>query len=231
MCVARTWSIAAAILALAIPAAFAAELTGLETGDFGYDFDRSEFDFKNDIAEFFGHVRVRQGPNSIQAEEAVARAFRSENKQWEFKDSVLVRTADAQLQANTATAAFENNVLVEARVEGAPAHFERLGGGSDRLARGRAKVIEYDVSSDTVTLTGDVWFGYGQDEFEGETVIYSLRDERVRVNSGDSGRVRGIIRPRAGEQAKGALPLLSPKDDRKQNDELRRDDSADEGEA
>jgi lipopolysaccharide export system protein LptA len=87
------------------------------------------------------------------------------------------------------------------------------------------------VSSDTVTLTGDVWFGYGQDEFEGETVIYSLRDERVRVNSGDSGRVRGIIRPRAREQVKGALPFLPPGDDREQNDELRRDDSADEGEA
>ncbi len=180
----------------------AAEAPAFDTQQqFGYDFERSEVDFKNDTAHFYGGVRVTQGPNSIQAEEAVARAFRSENKQWEFQQSVLVRTADARLSAASATAAFSDNVLVATRVEGAPAEFERLGGSSDQMARGRARVIEYDVATDTVTLTGDVWFGYGKDEVEAETVIYSLRDERVRFNSGDSGRVRGIIRPRANEQA------------------------------
>lgn len=228
MCAGKGWSVAVAVLA-ALSHAHGAEIAGLETGgDFGYDFDRSEFDFKNDVAEFFGHVRVTQGENSIQSEEAIARAFRSENKQWEFKDSVLVRTADAQLQANTATAAFENNVLVEARVEGSPAHFERVGTDAERAARGRAKVIEYDVSSDTVTLTGDVWFGYGQDEFEGEEVIYSLRDERVRVNSGESGRVRGIIRPRVTDRANEAPPAASPRTD---TGEARREDRTDEGDA
>jgi len=180
----------------------AAERPVLDAENFGYDFERSEVDFKNDTAHFFGHVRVTQGPNSIQAEEATARAFRSENKQWEFRDSVLLRTEDARLSAETATAAFDADVLVAARVEGTPAEFERLGESPEQLARGRARVIEYDLVADTVTLTGDVWFGYGKDEFTGETVIYSLRDEFVRLNSGESGRVRGIIRPRTGEKEK-----------------------------
>ena len=184
----------------------AAERPVLDTENFGYDFERSEVDFKNDTAHFFGHVRVTQGPNSIQAEEATARAFRSENKQWEFRDSVLLRTEDARLSAETATAAFDADVLVAARVEGAPAEFERLGESPEQLARGRARVIEYDLVADTVTLTGDVWFGYGKDEFTGETVIYSLRDELVRLNSGESGRVRGVIRPRTDEKEKELDP-------------------------
>lgn len=181
-------------------AALAAEQPALATQDFSYDFERSEVDFKNDIAQFHGHVRVTQGANSIEAQEAVARAFRSENKQWEFRDTVLVKTAEAELTAESATAAFENNVLVEARVEGSPAQFERRGSASERLARGHARSIEYDVTDDTVTLSGDVWFGYGSDEFRGDTVIYNLRDERVRVDAGDAGRVRGIIRPRSSEE-------------------------------
>lgn len=203
----------------------AAELPAFDTQHFGYDFERSEVDFKNDTAHFYGHVRVTQGPNSIQAEEAVARAFRSENKQWEFHDSVLVRTADARLSAQSATAAFDDNVLVATRVEGAPAEFERLGGSSDQAIRGRARVIEYDVIEDTVTLTGDVWFGYGKDETEAETVIYSLRDERVRFNSGDSGRVRGIIRPRISEKA-SELDPRTPQAPRTESDS-----SDNEGEA
>lgn len=230
MCAARTWTICLSLLALGSSSAYPAEVPGLDSGDFGYDFERSEFDFKNDIAEFYGRVRVTQGPNSIQAEEAIARAFRSENKQWEFKDSVRVRTADAQLQASTATAAFENNVLVGARVQGSPAEFERIGGDSDRLARGRANVIEYDVSSEVVTLSGDVWFGYGQDEFRGDTVIYSLREERVRVNSGDSGRVRGIIRPRVDGQS-DTSPSDAPSGDRAQSGGSLRERSTDEGDA
>lgn len=184
-------------LAAAALSVRAAEVPGFDSQQqFSYDFERSEVDFKNDTAHFYGGVRVMQGPNSIQSEEAVARAFRSDNKQWEFQESVLVRTTDARLSADSATAAFNDNVLVAVRVEGAPAEFERLGGTSEQL-RGRARVIEYDVVADTVTLTGNVWFGYGNgDETEAETVIYSLRDETVRARPGDSGRVRGIIRPR-----------------------------------
>jgi lipopolysaccharide transport protein LptA len=191
----------ALVIAVAVSAR-AAEIAGFDTEQqFGYDFERSEVDFKNDTAHFYGHVRVMQGPNSIQAGQAVARAFRSENKQWEFQESVLVRTADARLSADSATAAFSDNVLVATRVEGAPAEFERIGASSDQLVRGRARVIEYNVAADTVTLTGNVWFGYGKDEVEAEKVIYSLRDERVRFDSGEAGRVRGVIRPRANGEA------------------------------
>jgi lipopolysaccharide transport protein LptA len=193
------------LLVAAAPCPFAAESSILDTQELSYGFERSEFDFKNDIAQFHGRVRVTQGPNSIQADEAIARAFRSDNKQWEFKDAVTVRTAEAQLTAQSAVAAFERNVLVQARVEGAPAQFERINGPSERLARGRARVIEYDVATDTVTLSGDVWFGYGADEFRGETVVYSLRDERVRVSGGDAGSVQGILRPRLDEKTEEAL--------------------------
>jgi lipopolysaccharide transport protein LptA len=188
------------------PVSFAAQV---ETQDesFRWTADVLDSNFRSDTLELLGNVRVEQGPMSIEAEQATANAFRSENSRWQFQNDVKVRTADADLASETASAAFQSNQLVQARVEGSPAQFEQRG-GTERTVRGRARVIEYDVTGNTVTLKGDVWFSYGKDEFRGDTVIYNIRDERVRVNpDGESpGRVEGIIRPRARADASSSTP-------------------------
>lgn len=177
--------------------------------EFRYSFDHSEVDYRNDTARLSGNVRVDQGSNSIEAEQATVNAFRSDNSRWHFEGAVRVRTADAALQSQSASAVFENEQLVRARVEGSPAEFERLGGPDDLFARGRARVIEYDVTSDVVTLNGDVWFGYGEDVFETDTVVYYIRDERVSAGGSADGRVRGVIRPRQTETSE-AKPQTAP---------------------
>ena len=72
--------------------------------------------------------------------------------------------------------------------------------------RGRAGVIEYDITAGIVKLTDNVWFSNGKDEFRGDVVIYNVRDERVQINPGGQGRVRGIIRPRQGTAATAPAP-------------------------
>jgi len=37
-------------------------------------------------------------------------------------------------------------------------------------------------------------------------VIYNVRDERVQINPGGQGRVRGVIRPRQGTAATAPTP-------------------------
>jgi lipopolysaccharide transport protein LptA len=165
---------------------------------FRWSADVLDSSFRSDTLELLGNVRVTQGAMSIEAQQATADAFRSENSRWRFQNSVRVRTAEAELVSESAAASFRNNQLIEARVAGSPAQFEQRANAPERTVRGRARNITYDLAADVVTLTGDVWFSYGADEFRGDTVIYSMRDERVRVNpDGDSsGRVKGIIRPR-----------------------------------
>lgn len=203
-------------LFLVVNIAALAATTQLISGeeDFRYSFDTSEVDFRSDTAELTGNVRVIQGMNSIDAEEATVKSFRSENSQWFFRDGVRVRTAEAELNSQTAQATFKDEELTDARAEGAPAQFESIGTAADAtLARGRARLIEYDLRNETVRLSGDVWFGYGKDEFRGETIIYYLRDERVVVNPpGEApGRVRGIIRPKSKpKQSAAPAPLPDP---------------------
>jgi lipopolysaccharide transport protein LptA len=176
--------------------AHAAEV--VRTGEaFSWSADVLNSDFRSDVLDLSGNVRVTQGPMSIEAGAATARDFRTENSRWLFQKSVHIVTSEAELQSSTASAAIVGGQIAQARVEGSPAQFEQRGGRADRQVRGRAGVIEYDFVAGVVKLTDQVWFSNGKDEFRGDVVIYNVRDERVQINPGgqSSGRVHGIIRP------------------------------------
>jgi lipopolysaccharide transport protein LptA len=191
---------AGALLALLMAqAAAGAQAPSLDAG-FNWIADVLTSDFRSDTLDLSGNVRVTQGTMSIEAGAAKAHGFRSDTSRWTFEDSVHIRSDEADLQSNLATAAVVNGQIADARVEGTPARFEQRGGASDRQVRGRAGVIEYDFGAGIVKLTNQVWFSNGKDEFRGDVVIYNVRDERVQINPGGSAnRVRGIIRPNPGK--------------------------------
>jgi lipopolysaccharide transport protein LptA len=193
------------LLAALGTSASAAEL--VRPGDtFNWDADVVTSDFRTDTLEFSGNVIVTQGPMSIQAGAAKANDVRSENSRWSFQNSVQIVTSEAELKSDSASAAIVGGQLARARAEGSPAQFAQRGGRDDSQVRGRAGVIEYDFIAGVVKLTDNVWFSNGKDEFRGDVVIYNVRDERVQINPGGQGRVRGIIRPRQGTQATSPAP-------------------------
>jgi lipopolysaccharide transport protein LptA len=198
-------SIAALCLLFAGSIAFAAELG---RGTFDYSADELKSDLRSDTMELLGNVKLAQDAMSIEASQARASAFRSENSRWSFERAVRLRTADADLKADSARAAFVSGQISTARVEGSPAEFQQRGGQPDRQVRGRANAIDYDFGQGIVTLNGNVWFSYGKDEFCGDRVIYSIRDERVTVNpnGASSGRVKGTIRPKQGSDNRQQAP-------------------------
>lgn len=166
--------------------------------DAGYTWsaDVLSSDFRSDTLELRGNVRVMQGPSSIEAQTAKGRNVRAESSRWTFEKGVRIRTTEADLFSDLATAGVINGQFADARIEGAPARFEQIGGTANRQVRGRAGVIEYDFNTGVVKLSNQVWFSNGKDEFRGDVVIYNVRDERVQINpGGSSNRVRGIIRP------------------------------------
>jgi lipopolysaccharide transport protein LptA len=173
---------------------------------FTWDADVVTSDFRTDTLEISGNVIVTQGLTSIQAGAAKANDVRSENSRWSFQQSVHIVTAEAKLQSESASAAIVGGQLARARAEGAPAQFEQRGAREDGQVQGRAGVIEYDFVAGIVKLTDNVWFSNGKDEFRGEVVIYNVRDERLQINPGGQGRVRGIIRPRQGTAATAPVP-------------------------
>ena len=201
----RTRTLSALLLATLGATASAADL--VRPGEeFNWDAKVVTSDFRTDTLEISGDVRVTQGPMSIEAGAAKAKDVRSQNSRWTFENSVHIVTSEAELQSDSASAAVVGGQLARARAQGSPAQFAQRGGRSDGQVRGRAGVIEYDFAAGVVTLTDNVWFSNGKDEFRGDVVIYNVRDERVQINPGGQGRVRGIIRPRQGTAATAPAP-------------------------
>jgi lipopolysaccharide transport protein LptA len=207
----RARAAGALLLSALAMSALAAEL--VRPGEaFNWDAEVVTSDFRTDTLEISGNVRVTQGPMSIEAGAAKASDVRSENSRWTFQNSVHIVTSEAELQSDSASAAVVGGQLARARAQGSPAQFEQRSGRADREIRGRADVIEYDFAAGIVTLTDNVWFSNGKDEFRGNVVIYNVRDERVQINPGgqSSGRVRGIIRPQQRSETVAPAPPATP---------------------
>ena len=194
----------AALMAMVLLASQLADAAKPPSLDAGYTMtaDVVTSDFRSNTLELSGNVRLAQGPASIEAQTAKGRGEKAENSRWSFEKGVRIRTPEADLFSDLATAAIVNGQFADARIEGAPARFEQVAGTANRQVRGRAGVIEYDFNTGVVKLSNQVWFSNGKDEFRGDVVIYNIRDERVQATGGSSNRVRGIIRPGNGAKPK-----------------------------
>ncbi|HEY4369924.1 MAG TPA: LptA/OstA family protein [Steroidobacteraceae bacterium] len=188
------------LLFLSAPLALAAAAAPNEP-PFDWAADVLNSNFRTDVHELSGNVRVAQGPMSIESEQATAVALQTDHSKWTFERSVHIKTAEADLKSSAASAAFVNGEISEARATGSPAYFEQRGGPVDKQVKGRAGIIEYDFDKGIVRLSDDVWFSYGGNEFRTNKVIYNLREERVVANPDgqNAGRVNITVRPKNGE--------------------------------
>jgi len=157
----------------------------------------SDFDYRNNTL-VFRRVKISQGGMQVEADEAHATGLEFVNSQWTLRGNVRITVPDGKLASDTATVSFHDNLISRAEIRGAPASFEQRLKEDQRLARGRAESIEYDVRKGTVQLVGDAWLSDGQNEIRGRRLIYDIAQQRVAANPGDTepGGVKITINPK-----------------------------------
>jgi lipopolysaccharide transport protein LptA len=165
----------------------------------------SEFDYKNNVLVFHS-VQITQGDIRVRSETARATGLDFARSRWQFDGKVRIDVTDGFLTSDAATVTFADNRIARAEITGRPSKFEQR--RQDKLARGRAERIDYDFSAATVKLSGDAWLSDGRNEITGQTLLYSMQDQRVIARPGDQGdgRVRIIITP----ETQGAKPAPKP---------------------
>ena len=159
----------------------------------------SDFDYRNNTL-LFRRVRISQGTMQVEADEARANGLNFENSEWNLSGSVRIQVPDGRLNSGQADVTFRNNEISRAVIRGQPASFEQRLRDEQRLARGRASSIEYDVQAGTVRLSGDAWLTDGQNEIRGDTLVYDIGQQRIVGNptGRDPGGVRITIKPGSG---------------------------------
>ena len=154
----------------------------------------SDLDYKN--SKFAFHtVKVTQGGFSIEADEATANGMDAKDSQWLFLGNVHILSPDGAISCDEAHIAFAANAVSTAEITGNPASFEQR---RDKLvARGHAKHILYDFGAGTVRLTEGATLTDGDREISGRTLIYDMRQQKLRANSDEQdGPVVFTINPK-----------------------------------
>ncbi|MCS6948406.1 MAG: lipopolysaccharide transport periplasmic protein LptA [Steroidobacteraceae bacterium] len=147
----------------------------------------------------FRDVTIAQGDTRVTADEARASGTDFENALWVFTGRVRMSVQGGALRADRARVQFRDNVIVSARVDGAPAEFEQRQRNRSEIARGRATTMQYDAASGTIRLSESAWLSDGRNDISGNELIYNLKDQKVEAQSkpGADQRVRITIRPAA----------------------------------
>jgi lipopolysaccharide transport protein LptA len=160
------------------------------------DAQSSDLDYRNNII-VFRKVKITQGKMSVEADQAQANGVNFDNSRWSFRGKVRISVDQGLLTSDEAEITFSNKVLTRAVITGTPAEFEQPREKTGQIARGRANLIIYDVQQGTVNLSKDAWLTDGQNEIRGESLKYSVRDQRVVAEAAEQGshRVRITITP------------------------------------
>ncbi len=117
-----------------------------------------DLDYQTRVMHLHNNVKISQGEMSVAADEAMATTpgEKSKNSHWVFTGNVHVRAeSQGDLHADRATVEIIDGVLASAFVTGSPAQFQQTRASADRLVKGHAATINYDVAAATVRLAGD----------------------------------------------------------------------------
>ena len=175
------------------------------------DAQSTEVDLRTNSA-VFSKVRISQGNMAITADQGHASqttALDFDNNLWVFRGNVKITMDQGLLTSDEAQITFVNKVLTRAVANGKPAEFEQIVAKTGKLAKGRADLIDYDVSNGVVRLSKDAYLSDGQNEIRGESLKYNVRAQSVAAEAADQGsqRVHIIITP---PPPKSAVPKSVP---------------------
>lgn len=157
-----------------------------------------DVDLRNNIV-VLRKVKISQGKLSVEADQAQATGVNFDNGRWLFRGKVRITVEQGFLTSDDAQITFVNKLLSKAVVNGDPAEFQQRREKTGQLARGRAESIIYDVKLGTVMFTRNAWLSDGQTEIRGESLKYSVAEQKLVADSPDQGsqRVRITITPPA----------------------------------
>jgi lipopolysaccharide transport protein LptA len=141
----------------------------------------SQVDYKSNTV-VFTQIVISQGATRVQADYAHATGLDFANSRWNFDGNVHIDAPEqGSLRSDSAVVEFRDNHIARATITGKPAQFEQKRTGSDKVARGHADEIVYDVLAGTVRLTSDAWLSNGQNEITGPLLVYNMREQRVEA--------------------------------------------------
>ncbi len=116
-----------------------------------------------------------------------------------YSGAVILQQGSLSIEADKITIRSNTDGINEVMAYGAPAHFSQQPATDKPMTHAYGESIEYLLSSEKITLTGQAKLIQNGDAFSGKRIVYDIRHATVEAIGGDTpadGRVQLIIQPR-----------------------------------
>jgi lipopolysaccharide transport protein LptA len=158
-----------------------------------------EMDYRNNNAVLRDVVITQCGTRIQAAEARITGGLDFENSRWTISGDVRITAEGGSLSSDKAIVSFNNKLISEATITGAPAQFEQKRDDGS-TARGHANTINYETTSGMVSFKTDAWISYGRNEITGQQFAYNIRTQTMEGQpkadaSTGTGRIRFVIKP------------------------------------
>jgi lipopolysaccharide export system protein LptA len=134
--------------------------------------------------------------------------------------NVSITQGTLKIQADAATVSRKAGEVVRVVFEGKPAQLQQES-ETGELMKAQGNRIDYDVSAESVVLSGNVVVDQAGDDLRGERITYDLKSERLQGSGegGGDGRIHMTIQPRAAKPKPDAAKPAQAKPDEAKGDQ------------
>ena len=160
----------------------------------------------------------RQQQVTVEAEDSDTEL--TDDGETRLSGNVAITQGTLKIQADAATLSRKAGEVVRVVFEGRPAQLQQEN-DDGALMRAQGNRIDYDVSAESVVLTGNVTVDQAGDSMRGERITYDLKSGRLKASgegAGD-GRIRMTIQPRAAKPGPDAAKQDAAKPDEAKGDQ------------
>ena len=138
----------------------------------------------------------RQQPMNVEADDFDATM--QDTSEARLCGNVRIAQGTLDIRAHCATISKVEGEIRRVLFEGQPASMQQENDAGVTM-KANANKIDYDVSAESVVLTGAVAVDQGADTLRGERITYDLKNGRLNASgagTGEAGRIRMTIQPR-----------------------------------
>ena len=132
----------------------------------------------------------RDQPANIEADDT---EFNFKTGVRTFVGNVIVIQGTLRIKADKVIANYKDGTLQNATAWGKPARFKQRPDGKPNDVEGNAKKIFINSVANTLTLNGSSSLKQGADTIRGETIIYNMANDTLRVKGGSRSDDRSRI--------------------------------------
>jgi lipopolysaccharide export system protein LptA len=148
------------------------------------DAENLEYIGESSMVKFTG-LKLTQGGISITADVAHTTSTDFNDSTWDFAGNVVFDVNEGHIECKTANMRFTEFQLQVATIEGSPATFRFQRPGAEDSTYAAAQRLHYDVAKGVIEFSGDAEFSEGGNRIASETLVYEIRERRVKAVSSD----------------------------------------------